>query len=260
MSRAPFILILFSLLLALHSSMAQVTLPVTSAPVAASSENSRLRQMETIYQMQLRTKHLPLLSKYIVDLQKLAAQAPDPKPYQQEIERMQAILNSGGVIDLTAAFQSLKAPADAPVQQPPPMPTRSSGAFIALTPALARSISPIPDSSASPEAAAVGEIDWRIEAIPAGTYDIVLNYACPTLTQPMVIQVSLAGERLSATLNSTKMTPSATTYGLLRLGQITLASDVKGESLKLSAGGPASSELLLRQLVVTKAKAATTAQ
>lgn len=246
-----------AIVLSFKTATAQVLLPVTSAPVAASGENSRLRQTETIYQMQLRTKHLPLLSKYIVDLQKLAAQASDPAPYQKEIERMQAILSRGGVMDLTSAFQSLKAPAEAPVQQPPPMPTRSTGAFIALTPALAERITPTPDSSASPEAAAIGEIDWRIEFLPAGTYDIVLNYACPSLSQPLALQLSLAGERLDTTLDASKVTPSATTYGLHRLGQITLAADTQGAFLKLAVGAGAPPELLLRQLVITKAKSST---
>jgi len=248
--------LLFSLALILPVTvLAQVTLPVNSAPVAASAENSRLRQTETIYQQQLRAKHLLLLSKYITDLQKLSSQAANPEPYQKEIQRIQGIISSGGVVDLSAAVQSLKTPAEMPVQQPMPMPARNSGAFIALTPALARSISPTPDSSASPEAAAIGEIDWRIESLPAGTYDMVLNYACPTLSQAMQIQVSLAGQRVETTLDSQKTTPDSTTYGLLRLGQITLTTEARGDTLKLSAGTKGSSELLLRQLVIARARA-----
>lgn len=249
--------LLFSSLLALPAAgLAQVSLPVNSAPVAASSESSRLRQMETIYQLQLRTKHIPLLSKYITDLQKLAAQADDPKPYQSEIERIQGIITSGGVVDLAAAVQSLKTPSEMPVTQPMPALVKNTRAFIALTPALARSITPTPSGSASPDAAAVGEIDWRIESLPAGTYDIVLNYACPVLTQPMTIQVSLAGQKAEASVDASKMTASATTYGVMRLGQITLATEAKGEILRLSAGIRGSSELLVRQLVIARARAA----
>lgn len=235
---------------------AQVALPVNSAPVSASGENSRLRQMETIYQLQLRNKHLPLLSKYIVDLQRLAAQATDPKPYQKEIERIQGIISSGGVVDLAAAVQSLKTPSEMPVTPPMPMPARSTRAFIALTPALARSINPTPDGSASPEAAAVGEMDWRIELLPPGTYDIVLNYACPELSQPLSIQVSLGNQRVEAVLDASKVTPDANTYGLHRLGQITLTTEARGDTLRFSAGPKGSSQLLLRQLVIARARAA----
>lgn len=239
-----------------YLAQAQVTLPVNSAPVAASSENSRLRQMETIYQLQLRAKHVPLLSNYITDLQKLAAKETDAAPYQKEIERIQGIISRGGVVDLAAAVQSLKTPAETPLMQPMPAPMPQGRAFIALTPALARSISPTPDGSASPEAAAIGEIDWRIEVLPAGTYDIVLNYACPVLENPMKLQVNLGRERVEATLDESNITPSATAYGLLRLGQITLTTEMRGESLRLMAGMRDDKSLLLKQLVITKTRAA----
>lgn len=243
-------------LLASASAFAQVNLPVTSAPVAASGEDSRLRQTETIYQLQLRTKHIPVLSKYITDLQKLAAQSPNPVPYQKEIERIQGIIANGGVVDLAAAVQSLKTPAEAPVQQPPPMPARVARALLALTPALARSISPTPDSSASPEAAAVGEIEWKIETLPAGTYDLVLNYACPSVTESLTIAASLGGQRVDATLDASKATPDATTYRVLRLGQITLHAETRGDTLRLTAGAKDANTLLVRQLVIARARAA----
>lgn len=236
---------------------AQVTLPVNSAPVAASGNDSRLRQMETIYQLQLRTKHIPVLSKYIIDLQKLAAQSVNPVPYQKEIERIQGIISNGGVVDLAAAVQSLKTPAEAPVQQPSPMPVRTARALLALTPALARSISPTPDSSASPEAAAVGEIEWKIETLPAGTYELVLNYSCPSLNLPLTIQASLGSERIEATLDTGKTTANTTTYRVLRLGQITLHSEARGDTLRLIAGSKDASSLWVRQLVITRARAST---
>ncbi len=235
---------------------AQVTLPVNSAPVAASADNSRLRQMETIYQLQLRSRHIPLLSGYITDLQKLAAQAADPAPYQKEIERVQGIISSGGVMDLAAAVQSLKTPSEAPVPQSLPMPARVPRGVMALTPALARSITPTPDGSASPEAAAIGEMEWRIETLPAGTYEVLLNYACTALEKPLPVQVMLGGYKVEGALDAGKTTPDTTTYRLLRLGQITLPTDVRGETLRLTAGAKGSNALLLRQLMITRAKAA----
>lgn len=236
--------------------LAQVALPVNSPPVAASGENSRLRQMETIYQLQLRAKHIPLLSNYITELQTLAGQAPDPQPYQKEIERIQGIISRGGVVDLAAAVQSLKTPADTPITPPMPAPMRTGRAFIALTPALARSISPTPDGSASPEAAAIGEIEWRIETLPAGTYDIVLNYACTSLEEPMKVALSLGREQVDTVLDKSNITPSETTFGLVRLGQITLDTELRGETLRLKAGEKESKGLLLRQLVITRTRAA----
>lgn len=245
-------LLLGSCLLFPLGSRAQSPLPVTSAPVLASGENSRLRQMESIYQLQLRNKHIPLLGRYITDLQKLADQAADPAPYQREIARIQTIISSGGVVDLSAAVQSLKTPAETPAQMPPPMPVRVGQAYMALTPALARSISPTPDGSASPEAAAIGEMEWRIESLPAGTYEVVLNYACPALPEPLPLQVTLGGQRLETVLDKDKATTGPATYRLLRLGRLTFPSAVSGENLKLTAGGKTSQGLLLKQLVISR--------
>jgi hypothetical protein len=250
-------LFILSLVMGLPAAgIAQTELPVNSAPVAASAENSRLRQMETIYQLQLRAKHIPLLSNYITDLQTLAGQASDPLPYQKEITRIQGIISRGGVVDLAAAVQSLKTPSETPITQPMPSPTGNKRAYIALTPALARSISPPPVGSASPEAAAIGEIDWRIDTLPAGTYDIVLNYACPKLESPLTVRLTLGGESVETVLDVSNLTPTADTFGLLKLGQITLATDLRGESLKLSAGDQTGSSLLIRQLVITRSRAA----
>ncbi len=231
-------------------------LPVHSAPVAASAEGSRLRQVESIYQQQLRPRHIPLLGKYLTQLQKLSAQASDPKPYQEEIARVQTMISNGGVVDLSAAAQTLRAPADQPPPLPLPMPRRLTRGLISLTPGLARSITPLPVSSASPEVAALGEIEWRIESLPAGTYEIVLNYACPELASPLPVQLDFAGEKLEVQLDESKKTFSSTTFRILRLGQITFMTEVRGETLRLRAGAKESSGLLLRQLVIAKAKPA----
>jgi hypothetical protein len=249
------------LLLLTASSLAQtpgtVTLPVHSAAVDASSENSRLRQMESIYQQQLRTRHIPLLGKYLTTLQRLAATtttATDAKPYQQEIERIQSIISGGGVVDLSAAVQSLRIPAEMPVPTPMPMPRRGPRTPISLTPALARSISPLPVGSASPEAAAIGEIEWRIESLGAGTHELVMQYACPNITTPLKGEVEFAGQKIAVTLDAAKATAKATTYRILRLGQITLSTEAKGEILHLRFGAKESNTLLIRQMVIARAK------
>lgn len=245
-------LCLFALLLA--GATAQ-TPPLTSAPVAASAEDSRLRQMETIYQQQLRALHVPVVADYVTDLQRLAATAPDPAPYQREITRIQGILASGGVVDLTAAARSLKTPAEPPPEPgAPPVPRLRRGT-LALTPALAASIRPRPDTSASPEAAAIGEIEWRIESLPPGQYDVLLHYACPSLTAPLTLECSVAELRLVASLGPEGATRNATTYGILRLGRLSLPQELRGETLRLRAGTESTTaQLLVKQLILTPSK------
>lgn len=229
------------------------TPPLTSAPVAASAEDSRLRQMETIYQQQLRALHVPVVADYVTDLQRLAATAPDPAPYQREITRLQGILASGGVVDLTAAARSLKTPAEPPPEPgAPPVPRLRRGT-LALTPALAASIRPRPDSSASPEAAAIGEIEWRIESLPPGHYEVLLHYACPSLSAPLKLECSVAEHRLAASLGPEGATRDATTYSILRLGRLSLPQELRGETLRLRTGTE-TSPLLVKQLILTPSK------
>lgn len=245
------------LLALLLAGAAAQTPPLTSTPVAASAEDSRLRQMETIYQQQLRALHVPLVANYVTELQRLAATAPDPAPYQREITRIQSILASGGVIELTAAARALKAPAEPPPEPgAPPVPRLRRGT-LALTPALAASIQPRPDTSASPEAAAIGEIEWRIESLPPGHYEVLLHYACPALTAPLALECSVAELRLAASLGPEGATRDATTYSILRLGRLSLPRELRGETLRLRAGADnATAQLLVKQLILTPSKSA----
>ncbi len=252
--------IAFLLLVISTSSWAQTpapatVLPVHSAPVDSSAEDSRLRQMESIYQQQLRARHIPLLGLYLTDLQAHAAKASDPAPFRAEIDRVQAIISGGGVVDLSAAVQTLQASTEIPVPTPMPMPRKSSQGLVMLTADLARSISPLPAGSASPNAAAVGQIEWLIETLPAGSYEMVLQYACPDLAGPLSLSVEYGGQKLEAALDKDKGTQNARTFRILRLGQMTLAAETKGQILRLTAGTKDGSALLLRSLVITRAKA-----
>lgn len=229
-------------------------LPVHSAPVDSSSEDSRLRQMESIYQQQLRTKHIVQLGKYLTDLQAGAARATDPSPWRAEMARVQAIINSGGVVDLAAAVQALKTPQEMPAPTPMPMPRRKPAALLTLTPDLARRISPTPETSASPKAAIIGEMEWLLEAVPAGAYEVVLQYASPGLSAPLPVEVEFAGQKVALQLDTAQGTNDARTYRLLRLGQIVLPAEVRGQVLRLRAGTAETRQLQVRGLMITRTK------
>jgi hypothetical protein len=237
-----------------QSTSTPAAFPISSPAVAASAEGSRLRQMEAIYQQQLRARHIPLLGNYLTLLQRLAAQAADPEPYKQEMQRIQDIVSSGAVVDLTAAVQALRAPAEMPMPAPPPPPRKVQRALIALTPSLARSISPLPSTSASPAAAAIGEIEWRIESLPAGSYELVLQYSLPAAQDPVTVEVEYAGQRLKMDLSGENAAAKGT-FPLLRLGQLNLEREERGEILRLRAGAKDSASMLLRELVITRARA-----
>ena len=243
---------LFSATLALLIAFeAGAQTPATHSPPAPSSgEDTRLRQMEAIYVQQLRSLHVPLLGKYVTELQRLAAQAADPAPYQREITRIQDIISSGGVVDLADAARMLKAPAEPPAKSgAPPLPRLRRGA-LSLTPGLAAKIQPLPDSSA--EAAAIGVIEWRIESLAAGAYEVILHYACPALDSVLPVTLTLGKQSLATRLDSGKTTPDAATYSILRLGRLDLPAEARGGILSLSAGEPA--RLHLKQLILTPVK------
>jgi hypothetical protein len=224
------------------------------------SEPTRLEQLDAIYQQQLRTLHVPLLSKYLMELQQQAARASDPAPYRAEIARVQQWIAGGGTVDVVAAAREL-AEGTTPVAPAPATSTRIEGAgstqLLSLTPAFARSISPVPDGSASPISAAVGRMSWRMDSLAAGHYQVVLHFApLPSLTSPTEVVLDFAGQRLSAKISPETGGKNPRQFRLLRLGQLTLDKAVDGAELSLTVGDAESSALLVRHLHLTRLPAA----
>ncbi len=221
-------------------------------PAPPPSAAGRLPQMESIYQKGLSARHIPLLGKYLLELQRQAATATatDKPAYDAEIGRIQQIISAGGVLDLIATQQAQSGTMPMPAPLPVPVPLEQKQALIALSPALAQAISP--KALADAPTANIGEIEWRIEFIAAGTYDILLNYACPELTEPLNIHVEFNGQTLEKELEVGRMTKDAQTFRILRLGSLTLTNDLRGETLRLNAGDKASQKLICKGLLVTR--------
>ncbi|WP_395750898.1 hypothetical protein [Prosthecobacter sp.] len=223
-----------------------------AAPAPAPPPAARLQQMETIYQKGLSARHIPLLGRYLLELQRQAATAaPTDKPaYDAEISRIQQIISAGGVLDLLATQQAQAGTMPMPAPMPAPVPIEQKQALIALSPALAQEV--IPTAPADARTATIGEIGWRIEFIAAGTYDILLHYACPELTAPLKIQVECNGQTLEKDLEVDRATRDAETFRILRLGSLTLTSDLRGETLRLTAGDKNSPQLIVKSLLITR--------
>lgn len=223
-----------------------------AAPAPAPPPAARLQQMEAIYQKGLSARHIPLLGKYLLELQRLAETAApaDKAVYQAEIARIQQIITAGGVLDLIATQQAQTGTMPMPAPMPPPVPIEQKQALIALSPALAHEVSP--KAPADARTATVGEIGWRIEFIAAGTYDILLHYACPDLKTPMKVRVECNGQTLEKELDVDRATRDAETFRILRLGSLTLTSDLRGETLRLIAGDKDSPQLIVKGLLITR--------
>jgi hypothetical protein len=229
----------FVMLIAVTALQAQTTAPAT------------LEQMEAIYQRELSTRHIPLISQYLIVLQKGAVSASDNAPYLAEIARVQELLKRGGVIDLAAARAPQPAmPMPMPMPEAPAKPKEAEQAVIALSPALSKgSVSVEPTAK-------IGEMEWRVEFMAAGSYELHLEYACPVLSAPLKLVADLAGQQIEAELPVEKVTKDAETFRVLRLGRVTLPADLRGRDLRITAGDKSSSSLILRHLYITPAKPA----
>lgn len=224
--------------------------PASSAVVTAPQSATRLQQMESIYQKELSARHIPLLGKYLLELQRQAAAATDKTAYNAEIARVQQIINSGGVLDLIATQQAQSGTMPMPASMPAPVPPEQKQALITLSPALAQEV--VPQPPADSPTATVGEIAWRMEFIAAGTYDILLHYSCPDLKEPLKLRIEYNGQVIEKDLEADRATSSAQSFRILRLGSLTLTSDLRGETLRLIAGDKASPQLILKSLLITR--------
>jgi hypothetical protein len=237
-----------------QTSSATAPLIAHSPAVEASSPDSRLRQLEGIYQQQLRARHIPLLGKYLTDLQQ-NARLSDTPALQTDIQRVQTLISAGGLIDLAAAARELN-PGTEAIAGVPMMPP--SGKLrrtpITLTPSFAQSILPQPEESASPVAAKIGQMSWRIDHLPAGSYDFVLHFASLTPEAAVPLRIEFAGQKLEQNITATQATKDARTFRLLRIGQMKLEQDIHGTMLTLSAATAEAPGLLVRHLVIARAK------
>lgn len=231
----------FFLLLTVACSQAQTPAALT------------LEQMEVIYQQQLSQRHIPLISRYLIGLQKAALSASDQAPYLAEIARVQELLKRGGVMDLATVRKSQpsKEPAmPVPMPEVQPVPKEVARAVIILSPPLSKGMASLEPT------AKIGEMEWRVEFMAAGSYDLHLEYACPVLTTPLKLVVDLAGQRIDTELPLEKVTKDAQTFRVLRLGRLTLPSDLRASDLRITAGQRSGSSLILRHLFITPAKQA----
>lgn len=229
-------------------SLLEAQTPSTAIP--ASSTDSKFQQMETIYQQQLRTRHIPVLGDYLTELKKQLVLASDPAPYNAEIERIQAIISSGGIMDLSEVVRSLHPEMVTQTRTTPTDMTKGKRAVTTLTPGFAQSILPVPESSASPIAAEIGQMIWRLDHLPAGAYDFVLQYASLTPDQKVSLSLELGDQKITSELTTKQATKDTKTFRLLRLGQMVLSEKHSGATLTLTANTTLKPSLIVKSLVI----------
>jgi len=226
-------------------------------PVSTSSTDSKFQQMEAIYEQQLRSRHIPILGDYLTELKKQVALASDPAAYNAEIESIQGIITAGGIVDLTDTVRALH-PETAPQSRPEtPESGKLKRAVTTLAPGFAQSILPVPEGSASPIAAEIGQMIWRLDHLPAGAYDFVLQYASLESLdagQKVSLSLELGDQKVTNELTAKHATKDAKTFRLMRLGQLTLAETKFGATLTLTANTTLKPSLIVKSLVISPVK------
>ncbi|MEZ5388017.1 MAG: hypothetical protein R3F13_21120 [Prosthecobacter sp.] len=235
------------------ATVATVGAQETSAP----THTTRLQQMEAIYQKELSARHIPLLGKYLTELQRhrAAATADELPAYDAEIARIQEVISSGGVLDLIATQQSPTGQLPMPTPMPAPTASERKDALIVLTPALATRIAPaLPDGATTATASAA---EWRIDNTEAGTYDVLIHYSAPELSAPLIIRVEYAGQTIEKEMETSRVTKDAESFRIFRLGTLALTADQRGETLRLTVGDAKQSALILKSVLITKPRPST---
>ena len=238
---------------------AALSAQTTDSP-PAKTETSRLQQMENTYQLNLRKLHAPLLTDYLRDLERLrqsyiAKDHPlEAKKVEDEIAKAKKLTASTGTFDFTPPKK------DQPPPSPPPQLAklkRLAANAITLqaeeaTVTSANSTAIVKDSRG--KAILLGQASWKNVSIPAGTYEILAVRASAKIEAPRVITFTIADHTVTCPLKPSDATKDDDSFRILRLGTLTLETDVTEAFVSLQLDQPENPIFWLRSLVIAKPK------
>jgi hypothetical protein len=241
---------------ALSSLLILLLPPPASAqttPASPPTPPAQWLQLEATYQNELKKIHVPLLSAYVNDLQRLAAASSNAETtvtIEKELQYLQSVISSGGVIDLTQLATDLNREKSPP---PPLTPRQATNALLVLNPIQAATTTPTPAPAAvTPDAVEFTHITWLIEALPKGSYDVIAQCSVTALPATGDLTLSFAKNRLTFPLEKRHLAAKPDSFRLLKLGTLELPIDVKDSLIELHA--PKDSQIKIRQLLITQAK------
>lgn len=209
------------------------------------------QQLESTYQNELRKIHIPLLSSYINELTRLAAQSQSAGAtvaINRELKEMQAVITAGGVVDLSKPPGTTETPAPANSSSPQ-RPKNDS--LLVLIPGGAKEILPAP-TPPIPQTVTVQKISWMIEALPAGKYEVICQGAITALDAPANLTLQLGDRLLKFPLAKRHVATDSSNLRLIRIGVLDLPADATQLPLDLAIDSQASN-LIIRQLLFTRA-------
>jgi hypothetical protein len=215
--------------------------------VFAQAPADKLDQLEATYQSNLRERHRLIVQQYLTELRNAQALAPDvasETAFAQEIVRITELGKTAGPISLTQ-------------EKPSPLPpSGKKGDRVLTSRGMAMSLDPAEALPAQPAGAlhvAIGEASWRLSKIPAGSYDLVVEYVCPAIPGDAQLYLDYAGEKIVRPLRETHTTADMRTYRVMRLAQITLKEDAVDQALVLRATSTSAPWFFVKRIIVAKA-------
>lgn len=247
---------LATLTLILAAPLASIgqTAPPTSPTAPTPTTASSWVQLEGTFQNELKKIHVPLISAYVNDLQRLAATSSNAETtvaIEKELQYLQTVISAGGVIDLTELASGLTNGASKQRATPPTL-RQATNALLVFTPVQATSISPPTAADTTDDSIAFTNLTWLIEALPKGRYEIIAQCSVAALPTPSDLELSIGRTRTTFSLEKRHIAQTPDSFRLFKLGTIELAIDVKDTQLEFSA--PKDSLIKFRQLLITQAK------
>jgi hypothetical protein len=213
---------------------------------------SRLEQIEATYESNLRALDAPILQEYLRQLEFLKSQLvarnrpDDAKQVDVEIGRVKSIASTTGILPFTELEGDLAAPKPAAASaksDPSPLPT-----LLAAEAFKGQGV------DAKTGALPIGNAEWRIFKLPAGTYDVLLVFATESLALPEQLTLNIGGHEVHAVIPVDRATGSPTTFRLLRLCEVTLDTEVNGGTLSMTSATPDKPVVWLKKLIFAAPK------
>jgi hypothetical protein len=261
-------------LMLLLTGIVSAQVPIPQSPLLETfvPPEARLEMMEKTYATNLRPIHNPVMQDYLRELDLLkskmtaSGRAADVIAVEAEIARIRQAVATTGVFPYVKAEDASSPAADSAKPSGPgpgtpdagkPTPDGTPRVVLALQAAKANG--GMAASSGTGNAAPLGSLDWTVEKLAAGTYDVAAVYACTALDTPEQITMSLAGSTQVFTLPADRATGSDKDFRIFRLGSITIEKDVAAGTMHLQSQS-SSPRLFIRSVILSRPKAPASAQ
>ncbi|RBP46301.1 hypothetical protein DES53_102689 [Roseimicrobium gellanilyticum] len=236
-----------------------LTAQLPQAPLLDSfvSPEARLEMMEKTYATNLRPIHGPVMQDYLRELELLknkmtaSGRAAESLAVDAEIARIRQAMSTTGTFPFVATGEGAPAdPAKATTPEPAKPASEPNAPRTVLTLQAAKANG---NTLAAGSAAPLGSLDWTVEKLAAGTYDVAMVFACAPMEAPEKLTLSLAGVAHPFTLPADRSTGSVKDFRIFRFGTVTVEKDVAAGNLRLQSEA-VTPKLMIRSVILSRPK------